>query len=60
MRLALACALAVLFTNSVRAGEWPDDCSESTLPSDDPNHPNDQLILTCLPSDFNGTLIIYQ
>jgi pimeloyl-ACP methyl ester carboxylesterase len=35
------------------------DCQEATLPSDDPNHPNAQLILTCLPSDFNGTLIVY-
>jgi alpha-beta hydrolase superfamily lysophospholipase len=59
MHLALACALSVLFTDSARAGEWPDDCNESTLSSDDPNHPSDQLILTCLPSTFNGTLLIY-
>jgi pimeloyl-ACP methyl ester carboxylesterase len=57
--MALACALAVLFTHGARAGEWPDGCTESSLPSDDPNHPSPQLILTCLPSDFNGTLIIY-
>jgi pimeloyl-ACP methyl ester carboxylesterase len=59
IQVALACALAVLFMGGARAGEWPDGCKESTLPSDDPDYPNDQLILTCLPSSFNGTLIIY-
>jgi pimeloyl-ACP methyl ester carboxylesterase len=57
--ITLACALALLVADAARAGEWPDDCEESTLPSDDPNYPNEQLILTCLPSDFNGTLVIY-
>jgi pimeloyl-ACP methyl ester carboxylesterase len=56
---ALACTLALLLTDVARAGEWPDDCEEATLPSDDPDYPNDQLILTCLPSDFNGILVIY-
>jgi pimeloyl-ACP methyl ester carboxylesterase len=59
IRTALACALALLFADAARAGGWPDDCEESTLPSDDPDYPNDHLILTCLPSDFNGTLVIY-
>jgi pimeloyl-ACP methyl ester carboxylesterase len=59
LHAALACALAVLFTDGAWATEWPDECTESTLPSDDPNHPSPQLILTCLPSDFNGTLIVY-
>jgi hypothetical protein len=59
IRTALSCAFALLFIDAARAGGWPDDCEESTLPSDDPNYPNDQLILTCLPSDFNGTLVIY-
>jgi pimeloyl-ACP methyl ester carboxylesterase len=56
---ALACTLALLISDVARAGEWPDDCEQSTLPSDDPTYPNDQLTLTCLPSDFNGTLVIY-
>jgi hypothetical protein len=59
MRLALACVLAVLFTDGARAGEWPSDCEEAALPTQDAAYPSDQLILTCLPSNFNGTLLIY-
>ena len=54
-----AVAVGLLIAGPGSAAEWPDDCQEATLPSDDPNHPDPQLILTCLPSDFNGTLIIY-
>ncbi len=52
-------ALALLLAAPASAADWPDDCQEATLPSDDPNYPEAQLILTCLPPDFNGTLIIY-
>jgi hypothetical protein len=55
---ALACAL-VLLADRAWAGKWPDDCTQSTLPSGDPDYPDDQLILTCLPSHFNGALIVY-
>jgi pimeloyl-ACP methyl ester carboxylesterase len=54
-----AVALGLLPAGPVVAAEWPDDCQEAALPSDDPNYPDAQLILTCLPSDFNGTLIVY-
>jgi pimeloyl-ACP methyl ester carboxylesterase len=54
-----AAALGLLLAGPVAAAEWPDDCQEAALPSDDPNYPDAQLILTCLPPDFNGTLIIY-
>jgi pimeloyl-ACP methyl ester carboxylesterase len=56
---AFAVALCPLLAGPVVAAEWPNDCQEATLPSDDPNYPDAQLILTCLPPDFNGTLIIY-
>lgn len=46
-------------TDGARAGEWPDDCEQSALPTEDPDYPNDQLVLTCLPANFNGTLLIY-
>jgi hypothetical protein len=59
MQVALACALAVPCAVDARAGEWPDDCEQSALPTEDPDFPNDQLVLTCLPSNFNGTLLIY-
>ena len=56
---ALAVGVGLLLADPIGAAEWPDDCQESTLPSDDPNYPDEQLILTCLPPDFNGTLFIY-
>lgn len=59
MQVALAGALAVLLMAGARAGEWPSDCEEGALPTQDSAYPSDQLILTCLPSNFNGTLLIY-
>lgn len=56
---AFGLAVGLLLSDTAVAAEWPDDCQEASLPSDDPNYPDDQLILTCLPSDFNGTLIVY-
>jgi hypothetical protein len=56
---AAAVAVGLLLANLVEAAEWPDDCQEATLPSDDPDYPNEQLILTCLPPDFNGSLFVY-
>ena len=56
---AFAVAVGLLLSNPVRAAEWPDDCQEVTLPSDEPNYPAEQLILTCLPPHFNGALIVY-
>jgi pimeloyl-ACP methyl ester carboxylesterase len=56
---AFAVGVGLLHADPVGAAEWPDDCTEATLPSDDPKYPDDQLILTCLPSHFNGALIVY-
>ena len=55
----LGAAVGLLLSDAAVAAEWPNDCQESTLSSRDPNYPNGQLILTCLPPHFNGTLIIY-
>jgi pimeloyl-ACP methyl ester carboxylesterase len=52
-------AVALLLAGPAFAADWPDDCQEATLPSNDPDHPQAQLTLTCLPPDFNGTLIVY-
>jgi hypothetical protein len=56
---AFAGGVGLLLADPVGAAEWPEDCQESTLPSDDPDYPDAQLILTCLPPDFNGTLFVY-
>jgi pimeloyl-ACP methyl ester carboxylesterase len=38
---------------------WPLFCDEDTLPSHDPQYPADQLILTCIPPNWNGQLVMY-
>ena len=59
MAAVIGVAAGLLFSGTAGAAEWPDDCQEAMLPSDDPDYPDAQLILTCLPPNFNGTLIIY-
>jgi pimeloyl-ACP methyl ester carboxylesterase len=56
---AIGVTAGLLLSGPAGAAEWPDDCQEAMLPSDDPDYPDAQLILTCLPPNFNGTLIIY-
>lgn len=39
---------------------WPPFCQESSLPSGDPKNPEDhQLIVICIPPNWNGRLILY-
>ena len=38
---------------------WPAICNESSLPSRDPKYPADQLIIICIPPNWNGQLVIY-
>lgn len=38
---------------------WPPFCQESSLPSHDPQYPSNQLILTCIPPNWNGQLVMY-
>jgi pimeloyl-ACP methyl ester carboxylesterase len=38
---------------------WPPFCREGSLPSHDPKYPADQLILTCIPTNWNGQLVMY-
>ena len=38
---------------------WPPVCQEGSLPSHDPKNPADQLIVICIPSNWNGRLVIY-
>jgi hypothetical protein len=41
------------------ASLWPVGCQESSLPSNDPKYPSNQLILTCMPQNWNGQLVVY-
>jgi pimeloyl-ACP methyl ester carboxylesterase len=38
---------------------WPPICQEGSLPSHDPKYPADQLILICIPPNWNGMLTMY-
>lgn len=38
---------------------WPQVCQEGSLPSHDPKNPADQLIVICIPPNWNGRLVIY-
>jgi pimeloyl-ACP methyl ester carboxylesterase len=38
---------------------WPLGCEQGSLPSHDPKNPADQLIVICIPPNWNGRLIIY-
>jgi pimeloyl-ACP methyl ester carboxylesterase len=38
---------------------WPSGCQEASLPSHDPKYPADQLIVICIPPNWNGRLVIY-
>ena len=39
--------------------QWPAGCEEDSLPSHDPKYPEDQLIIICVPSPWNGQLVMY-
>lgn len=41
------------------AADWPAECQTGTLPGNDPRYPGDQQILTCIPAQWNGALILY-
>jgi len=58
----LFAALTVIFGWPVPARSqftWPPVCQEGSLPSHDPRYPADQLIVICIPPNWNGRLIIY-
>ncbi len=38
---------------------WPQICEQGSLPSHDPKNPADQLIVICIPPNWNGRLVIY-
>ena len=37
----------------------PPFCQQGSLPSRDPQYPADQLILVCIPPNWNGSLVMY-
>lgn len=62
LRAALTCALVFSFGLPTVAGAqspWPPVCQEGSLPGNDPLYPADQLILICVPPNWNGLLVVY-
>ncbi len=63
IRLGLfACILAVNIGVPVAAAAqspWPPICQPGSLPSHDPQYPADQLIMVCVPPNWNGQLVMY-
>ena len=56
----LSVVLTVIFAFPGPAhSQWLPVCQEGSLPSHDPKYPADQLIITCIPPDWNGQLVIY-
>jgi pimeloyl-ACP methyl ester carboxylesterase len=39
--------------------QWHPACQEGSLPSHDPKYPADQLIITCIPPNWNGQVVLY-
>lgn len=44
---------------SVSANQYPDECVQGALPSNDYRYPEPQLTLICLPQNWNGVLFVY-
>ncbi len=60
--LVMVGVFATSFGSPVRVNAqspWPLVCQESSLPSHDPKYPDDQLVVTCIPPNWNGALVIY-
>jgi pimeloyl-ACP methyl ester carboxylesterase len=57
--LVLTVLAVILILPSAVRSQWPPVCKESSLPSHDPKYPEDQLIIICIPPDWNGQLVMY-
>jgi pimeloyl-ACP methyl ester carboxylesterase len=56
----LAFSLILSSPNSTYAQfTWPPGCEQASLPSRDPKNPSDQLIVICIPPNWNGRLVMY-
>lgn len=53
-----AFTVAFILPGTARS-QWPPVCNESSLPSHDPKYPEDQLIIICIPPNWNGQLVMY-
>jgi pimeloyl-ACP methyl ester carboxylesterase len=62
IRLVTVCVIALSLGTPIVAyaqSPWPSICQEGSLPSHDPQYPADQLIVICMPPNWNGQLVVY-
>jgi pimeloyl-ACP methyl ester carboxylesterase len=57
--LVLSFLTVILILPQAARSQWPPVCQERSLPSHDPKYPQDQLIIICIPPDWNGQLVMY-
>jgi hypothetical protein len=57
--LICLCVLSRARRAGARPIVWPPFCQEGSLPSHDPQYPADQLIVVCIPPNWNGQLVVY-
>ena len=57
--LVLTVSTVILVLPGAARSQWPPICKESSLPSHDPKYPEDQLIVICIPPEWNGQLVMY-
>jgi hypothetical protein len=59
----LFCVLTLILASPLPAHSqltWPPACVQDSLPSGDPKNPQDhQLIVICIPANWNGRAILY-
>jgi pimeloyl-ACP methyl ester carboxylesterase len=62
IRLTLVCLFVLSLVAPLPAyaqSSWPPICQEGSLPSHDPRYPADQLIVVCIPPNWNSQLVVY-
>ena len=57
--LVLSVLTVILILPGAAWSQWPPVCQEGSLPIHDPKYPEDQLIIVCIPLDWNGQLVLY-
>ncbi len=55
--LTLSLLINLPFAHAVLS--LPEECQMSSLPGNDPRYPDNQIILTCIPQNWNGHLVVY-
>jgi len=55
----LVITAVISFSVAHAAIPWPEECQTDLLPGNDQQYPEGQLVLTCVPDNWNGQLVVY-